>query len=321
MINRVKLINLPNNANFSFGDFKAGEVFILRTCQRLLLLSLAPIDGDTETSPFAPNAKTFLPEMEHYAGPEAYRYLLEVICGLRSLLLGEQEITGQFRQAFQDFLATPNRCSELILILEKLLKDSKEIRHRYLQNVGQQSYASITRYLLNKKAPHQGILLLGTGPLAQDMIKILKKRHQIHLSARNEEKTNALCQAHSLVKIPWDDHKRAVQFPSIINTIGADNTTLFPEEFFDEWEKGPLSPRIFIDLGSPSVIKTQKKQSDGVYRLEDIFQEGAQLNQEKQAQVARARVAIREIMQARAVNLSMSYFSAKISANSQSILA
>jgi glutamyl-tRNA reductase len=309
MITQLKLINLTTDAQLDIPE--NGDFFTLRTCQRFLVLSLNALPLPGRQFPSGQEEKVFLPEIEHYNGPQAYQFLLEVICGLRSQLPAENEISGQFRQAFSDFSKRLHRNTDLLFILEKMLKDSKEIRHKYLRNIGQQSYAGITRHILNKKAKRQGILLLGSGEMASDLIKLLKKKFQIHISARNQEKTNDLCQEYALIQIPWNNLSAYGQFPAIVNTIGAADTTLLGPDFFAAWMQGTMTCKIFIDLGSPSVIQTPYQKEDGVYRLEDILQEGAILNQEKESQIAQAKAAIREVAQLRMETLSLNYLNRK----------
>ncbi|MEI8346382.1 MAG: hypothetical protein WCG27_02875 [Pseudomonadota bacterium] len=312
MIHRLKLVNLPAEGIFPANT--TGRHFILRTCQRILVLSFDPLDLLYTSLPeigaegsIQHHPKTAPLEVESYSGPEAYRFLLEVICGLRSQLLGEHEITHQFRQSFQEFLLLRQKNSDLIFILEKLLKDSKEIRHRYLTNVGQQSYAGITRQILNRHAHRQGVLILGSGTMARDLINILRKRYQIHLCARDEAKVKEYCQEFGLIALPWKNDEMLAQFPAIINTIGDEQTILWNHDFFEVWLKGHLPKKIFIDLGAPSVIRTSFGKNENLYRLQDIFEEGVTLNQQKEEKVARARIAIRKMMLTRAISLADDY--------------
>ena len=60
---------------------------------------------------------------------------MEVICGLKSRLLGETEIVSQFKDAFDKFLNQEIRDPIVTLTLQKLFKDAKEIRHHHLSDV------------------------------------------------------------------------------------------------------------------------------------------------------------------------------------------
>ena len=57
--------------------------------------------------------------------------------------------------------------------------------------------------------------------------------------------------------------------------------------------------RLFIDLGSPSIIETSLPFSEGVMRLEDIFNQGAIHEQHKMTQVDNAKQAMVELSKQR----------------------
>src|SRR5690606_8518334 len=132
------------------------------------------------------------------------------------------------------------------------------------------TYASFTRRHFQKlHAEH--IVVIGSGALAEDLINQFKEKAQVSICARNTQKANELAQTHSLNVIPWEDRHYLADFPFIAITVGA-STVLFDETFFTNWKR-PVS--LFVDLGSPSTIKTSLHHNEGVVRLEDIFNEGA----------------------------------------------
>lgn len=277
MLNALKLWN------FSSGTLQDEELqtnaFVLRTCQRTLVLAYD----------FYPFHHKEVSQHDLVSGEDAYLFLLETICGLKSKLIGENEIVGQFKEAYKIYAASTLKDTKLMLVLEKLFKDAKDIRTQYLIGISQKTYASLTRrHLIQKaKAPH--VVVVGSGALAEDLINQFKKKAQVSICARNSEKVQELAKIHSLNIIPWDERSTLVNEPFLANTIGA-TAVLFDETFFKEWSKHPN--KLFVDLGSPSAIKTNLSTSEGVVRLEDIFNEGAIVETQKHAQIAAARAAM-----------------------------
>src|SRR4249919_3352688 len=84
--------------------------------------------------------------VEIFRGQEAYRFLLEVVCGLNSPIVGETAVMGQFKEFLLQakFPRTPwgNFLRDLCT---NLLIDAKRIRHTHLQGLGSQSYGSLVR--------------------------------------------------------------------------------------------------------------------------------------------------------------------------------
>lgn len=269
--------------NFTSGSLHnedlSGHAFILKTCQRTLVLSY-------QTYPFA---LTNLPKHDLVTGSEAYLFLLETICGLKSKLIGENEIVGQFKEAYQIYAASTLKDTKLLLVLEKLFKDAKDIRTQYLIGISQKTYASLTRrhFIQKEKADH--IVVVGSGALAEDLINQFKKKARVSICARNAEKANELAKTHSLNVIPWEERASLANAPFIANTVGTDSI-LFDESFFAAWSS--QEQRLFVDLGSPSSIRTELTMTEGVVRLDDIFREGAVVEEQKQAQISMAKAAM-----------------------------
>lgn len=272
--------------NFSSGSLPTenllGHSFELRTCQRTLVLSFNP-------NPFITSD---LPNHEIVKGTEAYIFLLETICGLKSKLIGENEIVGQFKEAYQLYAASTLKDTRVLMVLEKLFKDSKDIRTQYLIGISQKTYASLTRRHIIQKAKAKHVVVVGSGALAEDLINQFKKKAKVSICARNSEKAIELARIHGLEIIPWDKRHQLCDQPYIANTVGAEEI-IFDKDFFATWSQ--QKTRIFVDLGSPSSIDTNLDINSGVVRLDDIFREGAIVQDQKEKQIAMAKAAMIDI--------------------------
>jgi glutamyl-tRNA reductase len=285
MLNGLKLWNFGSGVLPE--EKSKGLSFVLKTCQRTLVLAY-------EVYPFKDH---HLPVHQLHTGDEAYLYLLETICGLKSKLIGENEIVGQFKEAYKSYAQSTFKDTKLLLILEKLFKDSKDIRTQFLIGISQKTYASLTRRHLIQRAKADHIVIVGSGSLAEDLINQFKKKAQVSICARNSVRANQLAVAHDITLIPWENKSCLVDYPYIANTVGAE-TILFDQDFFDKWASNH-STHLFVDLGSPSVISTGLSLAEGVVRLEDIFNEGAIVEGQKQLQIELARAAMLNITKRR----------------------
>ncbi len=284
MLTGLKLWNMSSGSLHP--EDSLNHAFILRTCQRTLVLSFEDFFADYSD----------LPPYELVTGTEAYLFLLETICGLKSKLIGENEIVGQFKEAYQIYAASTLKDTRLLQVLEKLFKDAKDIRTQYLIGISQKTYASLTRKHIIQKARARHVVVIGSGAMAEDLINQFKKKAKVSICARNIERVNELAKIHSLEIIPWEDRATLVQYPFIANTIGT-STILFDEVFFASWSR--QTEKLFVDLGSPSSIHTFLETSGGVVRLDDIFREGAIVEEQKHAQINLAKEAMVEITQKR----------------------
>ncbi len=134
--------------------------FRLSTCQREFWL------GEETEVPSS------VPAHAVYRGEAGYELLLRIATGLESAVLGETEILGQFKTAWNQQEAKLPRA--IRAEIHALLEDVKMIRTHYLIGLGGQSYGSLVRKLLGGKlSPSQKVGLIGAGTLAQEILPYL----------------------------------------------------------------------------------------------------------------------------------------------------
>ena len=159
-----------------------------RTCLRRILFL-----NRTENAALIASAESeglLASAIEVYRGDDAYRFLLEVICGLNSPLVGETAVLGQFRE-FVAHAKLPGTSwgNFLRQLISNLLVDAKRVRHEHLQGLGSQSYGSLVRQHL-KGVP--SVALLGGGQLAREILPWLIGKTQVRLFYRNHLHAQAL---------------------------------------------------------------------------------------------------------------------------------
>jgi hypothetical protein len=180
----LRVLHLPKGPN---RDLSAGarvrealpDALCLDSCQRMLWvcsvedLEAAGLDDIAEAG------------IEVFEAADAYRFLLRVATGLESQIVGETDIFGQLKEAWR-------KCGggvELGVLMQRLFEDTKDIRSRYLQNLGGASYGSLVRMML-RSSPGP-TLLVGAGQLAQSVAPYLMDQ-EIWLLNRSAESLAAL---------------------------------------------------------------------------------------------------------------------------------
>jgi len=121
--------------------------------------------------------------VEVYRGRDAFGFLLEVICGLNSPLLGETAVMGQFKE-FCSHARFPNTPWGWFLrqLTANVLVDAKRVRRDHLQGIGSQSYGSLVRQHV-KGMPT--VAVLGAGKLAREILPWLIGKTSARLFYRN----------------------------------------------------------------------------------------------------------------------------------------
>lgn len=164
-----------------------GEWLQFDTCMRKMIIGEA---GDLE------KIKSISRESDDvFRGHDAYRFLLQVICGLHSPLVGETEVYGQFKNTVASYTVPETPWgTQIQKVVQALFEDAKKIRQTYLVDLGSQSYGSILRRELKGL---KNIHILGAGHLVQEVLPWLcKDERTVHVHCRNPQKgTESLSEA------------------------------------------------------------------------------------------------------------------------------
>ena len=125
------------------------------------------------------------------AGEDAYRFCLEVICGLHSPLVGETEVFGQFKNAADSWVIPAGPFGlEMRRFIRSIIEDAKKIRSAHLSDLGSQSYGSLLRRELRGVGE---LTIVGAGHLTGEILPwISKDGIKVKVAVRNLPKTMEL---------------------------------------------------------------------------------------------------------------------------------
>ncbi len=138
------------------------HVMLFETCLRKIWISYEDLESLVVD-------KTVFETLEVLKEDEAYGFLLEVICGLKSPLIGETEVFGQFKTQVLKNLGAKN---PLLKVIFSLVADTKNIRSQHLKNLGSSSYGSLARkHLVGFKY----LDILGAGQFVQSLKPWIEK--------------------------------------------------------------------------------------------------------------------------------------------------
>jgi glutamyl-tRNA reductase len=193
---------------------------------------------------------------EIYHADRAYKFLLEIVCGLHSPILGETEVLGQFKAFAPNWVELRPEHGPLV---QRLLSDAKGIRTKHLENLGIQSYGSWIRK--NMRSPD--IHILGAGQLVHEILPNLKKQaRNIDIHVRN----------------PWKVDDPVVHALDLRAFTGGALIVAAPVSaaFVQEWLGGKTPSQIFDlrDVATSDPIAGHVKNlNTEIFKLADIFTE------------------------------------------------
>src|SRR6266403_1840140 len=169
----------------------------MQTClRRILFLNQADNRDLIET---VESQKLIPPTVEIFRGQQAYAFMLEVICGLNSPIVGETAVMGQFKEFLLNAKFPKTSWGNFLRQLTtNLMIDAKRVRHDHLQGIGSQSYGSLVRQHV-KGLPT--VAVLGSGKLAREIIPWLIGKTKVRVFYRSWQHAKDLLQEYPEIEL------------------------------------------------------------------------------------------------------------------------
>lgn len=263
------------------------EVLVLSTCNRLEIYGV--IETSEELSPhqlkeifidlqrFCPTPKAELDEeiknrSYSYLQKEAARHAFGVAAGLDSLVLGETQIAGQFKDAAQ----FAQDSGTLGPILNRLTQDafsaSKKVRSQ--TDIGKKpvsiSHAAID--LANRvygNIQDCKVLIIGAGEMAEVAAKYLVKYkpQELFFCNRTLARAEALCEKIGLGLVyPWEELNEVLPLADVvISCTAAHEIVLDRTRIIKSQNRRSNKPVFLIDIALPRDIDTACAKLEDVY--------------------------------------------------------
>ena len=302
---REKLAVHPSRLACSGCRLKLGanldEVVLLSTCNRVEVYGTSPwVNGNVHRifQNLGIAEADFAPYLYVKEGDEAARHLLSVAGGLDSLVVGETEITGQVKQAYQAAQAAKLTGRVLNRLFQTALSVGKEIRTHTNIGRGSVSVGSVAVELAEKIFDHnlaeKTVMIIGAGKMGEACVRHLAKKgaRSVLVSNRSLERAEILAAEFGGRAIRFDDCLTAmIEADIVVSSTGCPQTILSRADVAAIMPARQHRPLFLVDIAVPRDIAADVQQVDNVYlynidHLEAIVRQNAQL---REHEVARCR--------------------------------
>jgi len=277
------------------------EVVLLSTCNRVEVYGVTPkVNGNIHQifkHLSASSVVDALPHLYVKEGSEAVRHLFSVAGGMDSMVLGETEITGQVKQAYQ--AAQSGRLTGRVLnrVFQTALQTAKEIRTRTFIGRGATSVGSVAVELAErifKDLSAKTVMILGAGKMGEACVRHLNKKgaRSVLVSNRSFERAQTLAAEFGGRAIHFDDCLDAMtQADIVVSSTGCPHTILDHADIAQVMSARRQRPLILIDIAVPRDIAADVQQLDNVYLynvddLEVIVRENTRLREQERSRCA-----------------------------------
>lgn len=238
----------------------ASEVVFLSTCNRVeiygysnqrgpqimesLFQSMPPQIGD----PWRLARTLYLHE-----GIACWRHLAEVATGLRSMVMGENEILGQVRHAYALAREEGGATRAMHTLFQSGLRAARAARAaagfgKGDASVGRLAAEALQESMVGRDA--RPLLLLGSGHTARSfaLVEHSRSKRAIWITSRSEERARVLVQEVEGEFVPWNRWPKALEAASVVVSALAGGEL--------PWS-APLcttGPELLMDLGVPRTL-------------------------------------------------------------------
>jgi glutamyl-tRNA reductase len=218
------------------------------------------------------------------------------------MVIGETEITGQVKQAYQTAQQAKLTGRVLNRVFQTALQTAKEIRTQTQIGRGATSVGSVAVELAErifKDLADKTVLIVGAGKMGESTVKHLAKRgaKSVLVSNRSFDRAQALAEEFGGRAIRFDDCLKAMAEADIVVTsTGCPHTILHRAEIEQVMPTRRNRPLVLIDIAVPRNIAPDVQDVSNVYLydvddLEVIVQENVK---HREQEVARCRSIINE---------------------------
>jgi glutamyl-tRNA reductase len=290
-----------------------GEAMIVSTCNRVELIAAGKaVDADLTqviqacVEALCQRAPKIRDHLYRHAGGAAVRHLFRVAASLDSLVLGEPQILGQLKQAFD--VSREERALGPILnrTLPRALRVAKRVRSETSIGAGQVSVPSVAVDLARQifgDFAGRFVMLVGSGEMAETAAKQLRGAGaRVVVVGRNLERAAEVARAVDGEGRPWTELGATLgEADVVITSTSAKGHVIDYDTVATSRKKRRGQSQFLIDLAVPRDIDPRIEKLDGVflYNVDDLTA------QVKESLSARSREA--ERAEAIVVNEALGY--------------
>ena len=256
------------------------EAVLLSTCNRVELY----LGGERASMPSAEEVGAFLaqfhgldpaliqPYLYVYEDEEVIRHLFQVASGLDSMVLGEAQILGQVKDAYQ--LACQHGAPGPVLhgAFQTAVKVARRVAnetrlHQRRVSIPSVAVGDFAQQVFDRFDDKQ-VLVIGAGEMAEETLRYLQQEgaRQITVVNRSWDRAEQLARRWQGRAMPWDQLVQAAAAADvIISTTGAQEPILTAETFRQVAAQRRRWPVFILDLAVPRDVDPTVGEQPGVY--------------------------------------------------------
>jgi glutamyl-tRNA reductase len=255
------------------------EALLLSTCNRVEVYGIA--EKPVATSEIArclargSHPHETLPAFYRHEGNACITHLFRVASGIDSMVVGETEILGQTKRAYESARSTGSAGSFLHRLFQRAFRVAKQVRTHTEITRGSVSVGSVAVDLAGKifgDLASRKVLVLGAGETSERTARALVSRgvSDLRVSNRSVERAAELAMTVGGRVVPFDDWTfQCGEVDILITSTASETPLLHPENLVPVLRNRVDRPLFIIDIAVPRDVHPDVNQLEGVF-LYDI---------------------------------------------------
>ena len=268
-------------AECALRDIGCAEALVLTTCNRVEVYGAAEKRVSTDdiarclASEDEADPPKYAPSFYRYENEKCVQHLFRVASGLDSMVVGESEILGQTKMAYQSAHTSGTVGTYLHRLFQRAFRVAKQIRTQTDINRGAVSVGSVAVDLAQRifgRLSDCKVLLLGAGEMSERTARALMSRGvgDLRISNRSGERADQLVQAvggRSISFDQWESQCREIDI--LIASTSSEAPLLSRRNLIPMLRDRLDRPLFIIDIAVPRDVDPEVNEMEGVY-LYDI---------------------------------------------------
>jgi glutamyl-tRNA reductase len=287
------------------------EAVVLSTCNRTEVYFHSPEDclprhssGIMETLCKAREVTADLtPHLYSVEGPEAVRHLFSVAAGLDSMVLGENQILGQVKQAYRVSAETGRTSRVLNRLFHKAFEAGKRVRSETAITQGAASVGAaaveLAARIFDNLDSHE-ILLVGAGDTGEQVLKSFSERgsRSLLVTNRTHSRAEELAQKYRSRAVSYEglaEHLESCDV--VITSVSTPDPIITRAAFREIMHRRRNRPVFLIDLSVPRAVEERVRDVENafLYTIDDLQEVVAYSFQQRAGEVRKAEAIVAEL--------------------------
>ncbi|MBN1608870.1 MAG: glutamyl-tRNA reductase [Polyangiaceae bacterium] len=279
---REKLAATPELTHRLLHEFVSqpgiGEALLLSTCNRVELVLVGSEGPHGQEGPaariavdaFVSRAPEARPYVYCHHGAAAVRHLFRVTASLDSLAVGEPQILGQVKEAFELARAAGTVGGTLYRVVTRALKAAKRVRSETEIGVGQVSVPTVALDLAGEifgDLRGRTAVLVGSGEMGESVARLIRQAGaRLLVVGRSPERLEELAWRFDAHPWPWDKLEEALVHGDIAISSTSAPSFVIERDMVARVRRARRGRSLFvIDLAVPRDVDPR------VHELDDVF--------------------------------------------------